>query len=78
MRSRQRVILRRSPGGFLRYGEMERVEDNTVAFSCGRRHDELLRLLLPYSRNVSAVETMLEESAMRGQLTTGTAGFTPI
>ena len=64
--------------GFLRYGEMEKVEENTVAFSCGSRHDELLRLLLPYSRNVSAVETMLEESALRGQLTTGTAGFSPL
>lgn len=74
-------ILRRLPAvqtGFLRYGEMERVEQNKVAFPCGSRHDELLRLLLPYSRNVSAVETMLEESALRGQLTTGTAGFSPI
>ena len=57
---------------------MEKVEKNTVAFSCGSRHDELLRLLLPYSRNISAVETMLEESALRGQLTTGTAGFSPL
>ncbi len=64
--------------GFLRYGEMEKVEENTVAFPCGTRHDRLLRLLLPYSRNVSAVETMLEESALRGQLTTGTAGFSPM
>ncbi len=64
--------------GFVRYGEMEKVEENTVAFECGQRHDELLRLLLPYSRNISAVETMLEESALRGQLTTGTAGFSPM
>ena len=74
-------IPRRLPAvqaGFLRYGEMEKVEENTVAFSCGSRHDKLLRLLLPYSRNISAVETMLEESALRGQLTTGTAGFTPM
>ncbi len=74
-------IPRRLPAvqrGFLRYGEMERVEENKVAFRCGVRHDELLRVLLPYSRNISAVETMLEESALRGQLTTGTAGFSPI
>ena len=64
--------------GFIRYGEMEKVEENTVAFSCGQRHDELVRLLLPYSRNISAVETMLEESAMRGQLTTETSGFSPV
>lgn len=64
--------------GFVRYGEMKKVEENVVAFECGQRHDELLRLLLPYSRNISGVETMLEESAMRGQLTTGTAGFSPM
>ncbi len=64
--------------GFIRYGEMEKAGENLVAFECGQRHDELLRLLLPYSRNISAVETMLEESAMRGQLTTGTAGFSPM
>ena len=64
--------------GFLRYGEMERVGENQVAFCCGKRHDELLRVLLPYSRNISAAETMLEESALRGQLTTGTAGFSSI
>ena len=49
--------------GFMRYGEMEKVGDTEVAFSCGWQHDELMRLLLPYSRNISAVESML-----RGQM----------
>ncbi len=70
--------LRAIIAGFVRYGEMEKVGDNSVSFPCGHRHDSLLRVLLPYSRNISAVEDMLEASAMRGQLTTGTAGFSPI
>ena len=63
--------------GFVRYGEMEKVSDTEVSFPCGRRHDELIRLLLPYSRNVSAVENMMEAEALRGQMTTDTLGFTP-
>ncbi len=64
-------------GGFMRYGEMQRVSDTEVTFPCGHRHDELVRLLLPYARNVSSVEQMMEAAAMRGQLTTATAGFAP-
>ena len=69
--------LRMIVAGCLRYGEMEKVGDTEVAFPCGQRHDELIRLLLPYSRNVSSVESMLEAEALRGQMTTGTLGFTP-
>ena len=69
--------LRLVVAGFVRYGEMEKVGDTTVAFPCGRRHDEMLRVLLPYSRNISSVESMLEAEALRGQMTTGTLGFTP-
>ena len=69
--------LRMIVAGFVRYGEMEEVSDTEVAFPCGYRHDELVRLLLPYSRNISAVESMMEEEALRGQMTTGTLGFTP-
>jgi hypothetical protein len=36
-----------------------------------------MRLVLPYSRNISAVETMMDAEALRGQMTTGTLGFTP-
>ena len=70
--------LRMVVAGFLRYGEMDKVSDTEVTFPCGRRHDELMRLLLPYSRNISAVEGMLDAEAMRGQMTTGTLGFTPL
>ena len=69
--------LRMIVAGFLRYGEMEREGDTSVVFPCGQRHDGLVRLLLPYSRNVSSVESMLEAEALRGQMTTGTLGFTP-
>ena len=70
--------LRMVVAGFMRYGEMEKVGDTEVAFPCGWRHDELVRLLLPYSRNISAVESMLEAEAVRGQMTTSTLGFTPL
>jgi hypothetical protein len=63
--------------GFVRYGEMEKISDTEVTFPCGARHDGLTRLLLPYARNVSAVEDLMEAADRRGQLTTGTAGFTP-
>ena len=69
--------LRMVVAGFLRYGEMDKVADTEVAFPCGQRHDDLMRLVLPYSRNISAVETMMDAEALRGQMTTGTLGFTP-
>ena len=70
--------LRMVVAGFLRYGEMEKVADTEVAFSCGHRHDGLMRVMLPYSRNITAVETMMDAEALRGQMTTGTLGFTPL
>ena len=69
--------LRMVVAGFLRYGEMEKADETGVTFPCGQRHDQLMRLLLPYSRNVSAVESMMEAEALRGQMTTSTLGFTP-
>ena len=69
--------LRLVVAGFMRYGELEKVSDTEVAFPCGQRHDDLLRVVLPYSRNVSGVESMMEAEALRGQMTTGTLGFTP-
>ncbi len=68
--------LRAITGGFVRYGEMERA-DGGVSFECGARHDPLMRLLLPYARNVTGTQDMLEADALRGQMTTGTLGFTP-
>jgi hypothetical protein len=69
--------LRAVTSGFVRYGEMDKTEDGGVSFTCGHRHDELVRLLLPYARNVTRVEDMLEADALRGQMTTGTLGFSP-
>ena len=69
------VRLRMVVAGFLRYGEMSKVGDVEVAFPCGQRHDELMRLLMPYSRNISSVEGMMAAEALRGQMTTGTLGF---
>ena len=69
------VRLRMVVAGFIRYGEMDKVSDSQVMFPCGARHDELMRLLLPYSRNISSVEGMMAAEALRGQMTTGTLGF---
>ena len=68
---RLRMVL----AGFTRYGEMEQVGQSGVAFACGHAHDALMRVLLPYSRNISSVETMMAAEALRGQMTTGTLGF---
>ena len=68
---RLRMVL----AGFTRYGEMEQVGESGVAFACGLPHDALMRVLLPYSRNISSVETMMAAEALRGQMTTGTLGF---
>jgi len=68
---RLRMVL----AGFARYGEMEQVGESGVAFACGMPHDALMRVLLPYSRNISSVETMMAAEALRGQMTTGTLGF---
>ena len=69
--------LRAITTGFVRYGEMDRSEDGGVIFSCGISHDPLIRLLLPYARNVTGTQDMLESDSLRGQMTTGTLGFTP-
>tara|TARA_B100000686_G_scaffold186431_1_gene193144 strand:- start:3629 stop:4303 length:675 start_codon:yes stop_codon:yes gene_type:complete len=67
--------LRMIVAGFSKYGEMNKIGDQEVAFECRRNHDGLLRILLPYSRNVSSVETMMQAESMRGQMTTSTLGF---
>jgi len=69
------VRLRMVVAGFVRYGEMDKVSDTEVTFACGQRHDGLIKLLMPYSRNISSVEGMMEAEALRGQMTTGTLGF---
>ena len=71
---RLRMIL----AGFVRYGEMEQVGESGVTFPCGESHDRLIRILMPYSRNISSVESMMAAEAMRGQMTTGTLGFSQV
>ncbi len=73
--SRKELRHRAVVGGLMRYGGMQRVAPDKASFSCGTRHDELVRLLLPYARNVSAVEDMLASEDMAGQMTTQTLGF---
>ena len=56
-------------------GEMDKIGDDEVAFECRDQHDGLMRLLMPYSRNISSFETMMAAEDMRGQMTTSTLGF---
>ena len=62
-------------GGFMRYGDCQRVAEDVFTFPCGARHDELARLLITYARNVSAVDEMLAAQDLSGQMTTQTLGF---
>ena len=41
--------------------------ESGVAFACGMSHDALMRVLLPYSRNISSVETMMAAEDVRGK-----------
>lgn len=67
--------LRAVAVGMIRYGEMEKIDATKVAFPGGCRNDPMARLLLPYARNISRVQDMLDDSALRGQMTTDTLGF---
>ncbi len=72
---RPALRIRATVKGMERYGEMERVGETEVAFPCGSRYDGLVRVLLPYARNVTGTEDMLEAFDSRGQMTTGSLGF---
>ena len=54
---------------------MEKIGDTELKFPCSSRYDQLVRSVLPYARNVSGTEDMLESDDSRGQMTTGTLGF---
>jgi len=70
---RKRAIVQ----GLIRYGDMERVEPTKAIFPNGYRRDELVRIVLPFARNITGTQDMLESDSMRGQMTTGTLGFSP-
>ncbi len=72
---RPEIRIRAMVGGFMRYGDLERIEPDTASFQCKARHDALVRTLMPYARNVSGSQDSLEAEDMRGQLTTQTLGF---
>ena len=53
----------------------EKIGDTELKFPCSSRYDQLVRSVLPYARNVTGTEDMLEADDSRGQMTTGTLGF---
>ena len=73
--ARPEMRIRAVVGGFMRYGECERVDWDRFRFRDGERLDRFARLLLPYARNVSAVEDLLTAGDLAGQMTTQTLGF---
>jgi len=70
---RKRAIVQ----GLIRYGDMEKIEPTKAIFPGGYRRDALVRIILPYARNITGTQDMLEADSMRGQMTTGTLGFSP-
>ena len=72
---RAEARIKAAVGGFMRYGECVRVTPESFRFPDAQQHDGFVRLLLPYARNVSAVERMLEAEDTAGQMTTQTLGF---
>ncbi|MCH7738737.1 MAG: hypothetical protein IIC93_01150 [Chloroflexi bacterium] len=72
---RPEIRIRAMVGGFMRYGDLERIEPDTASFQCKARHDALVRTLMPIARNVSGSQDALAAEDMRGQLTTQTLGF---
>jgi len=67
--------IRAVVGGFIKYGECVRNDVDSFCFPDQKSHDEYVRVLLPYARNVSAVEQMLEANEQAGQMTTQSLGF---
>ena len=72
---RSEMRIRAVVGGFIKYGGCERVEYNKFKFSDGKAYNKFVKLLLPYARNITAVENMLSESDSVGQMNTQTLGF---
>ncbi len=72
---RPEMRIRAVVGGYMRYGDCERLEWDRFRFKGGERLDRFARLLLSYARNVSAVDDMLAASELAGQMTTQTLGF---
>ncbi|MFL2803664.1 MAG: hypothetical protein ACJ0BB_01995 [Dehalococcoidia bacterium] len=73
--TKSKIRLRMINAGFVKYGGLNLNEDNYLSFSCGQNHDKLMKMLLPYSRNLTSVDAMLDAEAQRGQMTTNTLGF---
>ena len=61
--------------GLVRYGNMEKIDNTKVMFPNGYQRDKLIRIILPYARNITGTQDMLDSDSMRGQMTTNTLGF---
>tara|TARA_B100001750_G_C15491644_1_gene591640 strand:- start:1426 stop:2073 length:648 start_codon:yes stop_codon:yes gene_type:complete len=72
---RASMRIRAVVGGFIKYGGCERVEFNKFKFSDGQEYNKFVKLLLPYARNISAIENMISASDSAGQMNTQTLGF---
>ena len=68
--------IRAATNGLVRYGQMEKTGDG-AAFVCGYRHDALVALVLPYARNVTGTQDMLEAERAARSDDHGHAGLQP-
>ena len=71
---RIRAVIR----GLAKFGNLEEIDNVSACFPSQKRHDKLVRVVLPYAKNISAVEDQIEADNMRGQLTTQTLGFSQV
>ena len=71
---RIRAVVR----GLAKFGSLEEVDGISACFPSRKRHDKLVRVILPYAKNISAVEDQIEADNIRGQLTTQTLGFSQV
>ena len=68
---RKRAVVQ----GLVRYGNMEKIDNTKAIFPGGYQRDKLIRIILPYARNITGTQDMLDSDSMRGQMTTNTLGF---
>ena len=69
------IRYRAVTNGLIKYGRFNRVDNFSFTLECGNRNDNIINLLLPLARNISATEESLAADDLAGQMTTQSLGF---
>tara|TARA_B110000438_G_scaffold279076_1_gene303195 strand:- start:1617 stop:2279 length:663 start_codon:yes stop_codon:yes gene_type:complete len=69
------IRYRAVTNGLIKYGRFNRVDNFSLTLECGNRNDNIINLLLPLARNISATEDSLAADDLAGQMTTQSLGF---